>query len=67
MDKGAALKWLSEHMDLATERQKAEIKLLKAKMRNETGGDKEKRQQAQDNIAEILKQIRPMGDGEACE
>lgn len=67
MDKGAALKWLSEHMDLATERQKAEIKLLKAKMINETDRDKEKRQQAQDNIAEILKQVRPMGDGEACE
>ena len=67
MDKGAALKWLSEHMDLATERQKAEIELIKAKIRSGTDGDKEKMQQEQDNISGILEQIRPIGEGEVCE
>lgn len=41
MDKGAALKWLSEHMDLATEKQKAEIDLLKAKLEKENGSEEE--------------------------
>ena len=31
----AALKWLSDHMDLATEKQRAEIELLKAKSEKE--------------------------------
>ncbi len=31
LDKMAALRWLSDHMDLATEKQRAEIELLKAK------------------------------------
>jgi phage terminase small subunit len=39
MDKGAALKWLSEHMDLATDRQKAEINLIKARVRKENGDE----------------------------
>lgn len=39
MDKMAALKWLSDHMDLATEKQKAEIELLKARAtRDDAGG-----------------------------
>lgn len=32
LDKMKALQWLSDHMDLATEKQRAEIDLLKAKM-----------------------------------
>lgn len=35
LDKMAALKWLSDHMGLATEKQKAEIKLLKARVEKE--------------------------------
>lgn len=35
MDKMKALKWLSDHMDLATEKQKAEIAVLKAKMQQD--------------------------------
>lgn len=35
MDKMKALNWLSEHMDLATEKQKAEIAMLKAKVQQE--------------------------------
>ena len=54
-------------MDLATERQKAEIELIKAKIRSGTDGDKEKMQQEQDNISGILEQIRPIGEGEVCE
>lgn len=41
IDKAAALKWLSEHMDLATEKQKAEIDLLKAKLMKENGSEEE--------------------------
>lgn len=35
MDKMKALNWLSNHMDLATEKQKAEIAVLKAKMQQD--------------------------------
>lgn len=67
MDKGTALKWLSEHMDLATEKQKAEIAVLKAK----AGQDKEeqikKKQQEQTNIEEILKQIHPVNSEDVYE
>ena len=35
MDKMKALNWLSDHMDLATEKQKAEIAVLKAKVQQE--------------------------------
>ena len=35
MDKMKALNWLSDHMDLATEKQKAEIAALKAKMQQD--------------------------------
>lgn len=35
MDKMKALKWLSDHMDLATEKQKVEIAVLKAKMQQD--------------------------------
>jgi len=41
LDKGSALKWLSEHMNLATEKQKAEIDLLKAKLIKENGSEEE--------------------------
>lgn len=67
MDKGAALKWLSEHMNLATEKQKAEIELLRAKISSETDVDKEKKQQAQENMADILKQIHPISEDDVYE
>ena len=35
MDKMKALNWLSDHMNLATEKQKAEIAVLKAKMQQD--------------------------------
>lgn len=41
LDKMAALKWLADHMDLATERQRAEIELLRAKAAREDAGDDE--------------------------
>lgn len=41
LDKMAALKWLADHMDLATERQRAEIELLKAKTAREDVGSDE--------------------------
>lgn len=36
-DRMKALQWLSDHMDLATEKQKAEIALLKAKVQTDDG------------------------------
>lgn len=41
LDKMAALKWLADHMDLATEKQRAEIELLKAKAAREDVGSDE--------------------------
>ncbi len=41
LDKMAALKWLADHMDLATERQRAEIELIKAKSETDGSGSME--------------------------
>lgn len=41
LDKMAALKWLADHMDLATERQRAEIELIKAKSGTDGTGSME--------------------------
>lgn len=38
-DRMKALQWLSDHMDLATEKQKAEITLLKAKVQTDDGDE----------------------------
>ena len=38
-DRMKALQWLSDHMDLATEKQKAEIALLKAKIQTDDGDE----------------------------
>ena len=38
-DRMKALQWLSDHMDLATEKQKAEIALLKAKVQTDDGNE----------------------------
>ena len=38
-DRMKALQWLSDHMDLATEKQKAEIALLKAKVQTDDGDE----------------------------
>lgn len=36
-DRMKALQWLSDHMDLATEKQRAEIALLRAKVQTDDG------------------------------
>ena len=36
-DRMKALQWLADHMDLATEKQKAEIALLRAKVQTDDG------------------------------
>ncbi len=36
-DRMKALQWLADHMDLATEKQKAEVALLKAKVQTDDG------------------------------
>lgn len=67
MDKMVALKWLSEHMDLATEKQQAEIAALRAKAGEADKEDEQKREQAKNNITEILKQMRTIKDGDVYE
>lgn len=67
MDKTAALKWLSEHMNLATEKQKAEIAALKAKAGQEKEGELKEKEQAKKNIASILRQLKEIGEGEVYE
>lgn len=61
-DKMRALQWLSDHMDLATEKQKAEIAMLRTKINNGTDKDKEFRKQAKENMAKILEQIKAIED-----
>lgn len=52
-DRMKALQWLSDHMDLATEEQKARIEILKAK--TQSGEDLGEINKGITNIAEILK------------
>lgn len=54
-DRMKALQWLTEHMNLATEEQKARIALLKAKEKEYTGGD----DPGNENIINFLKALRP--------
>lgn len=51
LDKMKALQWLSDHMDLATEKQKAEIEILKAKAAKE---DPEQEEVEDDGFLEAL-------------
>jgi len=67
MDKMAALKWLADHMDLATEKQKAEIAALRAKSGEEGQEEKENRQRAKDNISSILEQMQEIQEGDVLE
>lgn len=66
-DRISALRWLAEHMDMATEKQKVEIALLKAKAGEDAQGSERIKEQAQRNIESILSQLRTIGDGDAVE
>ena len=50
LDKQKALQWLADHMDLATEEQKAKIALLRAKSQND-----DEEEIADDGFIEALK------------
>lgn len=73
-DRMEAMKWLGEHIDIASEKQKAELELLKAQKEkllkekddSENNTD-DKAEQAKDNIMSILSQIRPIKDGDVLE
>lgn len=67
LDKMAAIKWLGDHMDLATEKQKAEIAALRAKSGEEDQMEKENRQRAKDNISSILKQMQEIQEDDVLE
>lgn len=66
-DRMRALQWLSDHMDLATEKQKAEIAALRAKFGDKPDEEQEQRQQAKSNIESILSQLKQVGDGDVYE
>lgn len=66
-DRMKALQWLSDHMNLATEKQKAEIAMLKAKAGQGSDEDRARRQQAKDNITSILEQIKEIGETDVSE
>lgn len=67
LDKMKALQWLAEHMELMTERQKAEVEMLKSRMNKDGDEEAERRKQGINNIADILSQIKPMEDGDVYE
>ncbi|MCM1467869.1 MAG: terminase small subunit [Alistipes sp.] len=67
LDKMKALQWLAEHMELMTERQKAEVEMIKSRMDKDSGEEAERRKQGIGNIADILSQIKPMEDGDVYE
>lgn len=66
-DRMRALQWISDHMDLATEKQKAEIAALKVKAGSKTDEEQEQRQQAKSNIESILSQLRQVEAGSVYE
>ena len=55
LDKQKALQWLADHMDLATEEQKAKIELLKTQSMQKQGRDKDKELEKLDKV---LSEIR---------
>lgn len=67
LDKMKALQWLADHMSLATEKQKAEIELLKAKAEDSSRADEEQLQEKENNVEEILKQLHDVHPDEVME
>ena len=67
LDKMRALQWLADHMSLATEKQKAEIELLKAKAEDSSRADEEQLQEKENNVEEILKQLQDVDPDEVME
>ncbi|MDO5403658.1 MAG: terminase small subunit, partial [Eubacteriales bacterium] len=64
-DRMKALDWLSNHMNMATDEQKARLELLKAqkaKLESDGNMDSEATEQKIDNIASILSQMEPVKD-----
>lgn len=66
MDKMAALKWLSDHMDLATEKQKLEIDSLKRKLGDGEEDEAEKKQK-KTNMQSLLEQMQGTRQEDICE
>lgn len=66
-DRMQALKWLADHMDLATEKQRAEIDLLKARVKDQQSADDQDKNDANDNIQELLEQVKQIADEDAID
>lgn len=61
-DRLQALKWLADHMDLATEKQRAEIDILQVRLREQSGSDTGEHNNAYKNMQSILDQITQVAD-----
>lgn len=57
LDKQKALQWLADHMDLATEEQKAKIELLKTQSMQKQGKDKDKELEKLDKVLSEIKGV----------
>ncbi len=69
-DQMKALDWLSQHMDMATEEQKARLELLQAqrdKLIQDSSTDDYTKEDAKKNIFGILEQMHPVEDGDQSE
>lgn len=67
-DRMKALDWISQHMNMATEEQKARMKLLNAQCGKlaEKDFDTPERQELITNIADILCQLQMIGEDDVC-
>lgn len=57
LDKQKALQWLADHMDLATEEQKAKIELLKTQAMQKQGKDKDQELEKLDKVLSEIKGV----------
>ncbi len=63
-DRMKALDWLTEHMEMATEKQRAELEFLRHKADGD-GGEAAKKEIS--NIESLISQMKPIADNEAAE
>lgn len=67
MDRLQALKWLADHMDLCTEKQKAELDLMRMRLEEQSDNETAGNSKAYDNMQSILDQIKGVTDDEIAE
>lgn len=66
-DRLQALKWLADHMDLVTEKQRAEIDILRVRLKEKSDSDNGEHSKAYENMESILNQITQVTDNEIAD